>query len=556
MRTIIAFVVYETPFAPAGGVAAVMRFLPEYVKKAAGVETIVFTPMHKSAKFPQDAALTSMGKVMVPVGRERTTVELLRLDKGLPWYFLKPLEGEYFEGSAHPYDMSGEELLRDSLFFGKAVAAAIKAEEAFPDGSGEPIEWKLLVQDWEAATTAMALANARAKNRPAMYLTLHNSYDMPLTTKDLRAIGIKGKATARDSVLSRALPIVERTIFTVSGQFAYDLTDDPLQAEVMASHLVDRLSTRLLGIDNGPFAEFALHEPIIVAAMGGDFGPIRQWKTERREHATRAFRALQSTSEKPVWGDVKKFTESDDPWIVMGGRDDPRQKGYDVAAAAIEQFLAKGCKAQFILFPIPGSEGLAGLEFLHRLAKAFPGRVVAMPFRWSEGFFLVLQGAAFGLMPSLYEPFGMANEFYLNGTPGIGRATGGIIQQIVPLRSGASCSQAVQDRAARWHLISARPTGILFRERDGIGSVTRDWQAVNVCDYETGGERPDRVEARLRLPLFSAMASECRIAIEDAARLYTERPDEYCVMLTEGIDYIRRTFSWRRAAGEYVRQIV
>jgi glycogen synthase len=555
MRTIIAFVVYETPFAPAGGIAAVMKFLPEHVKKAAGIETIVFTPMHRSSSIGQDETLASMGKVVVPVGRERVNVELLRLDKGLPWYFLKPLQGKYFGGAEHPYDMSGEELLRDSLFFGKAVAAAIKARDAFPDGSGGPIEWKLLLQDWEAATTALALEDARAKDRPVMYLTLHNSYDMPLEAKDLRAAGIKGKATARDSVLSRALPIVERTIFTVSGQFAFDLVDDPLQAEVMAPHLSERLATRLLGIDNGPFAEFALHEPIITAAMGGDFGALRNWKVEKKEHALKAFQALESSPEKPAWGDVKKFVASDDPWFVMGGRDDPRQKGYDIAAAAIGEFLAEGGKAQFVLFPIPGAEGVAGLTFLQRLAKAYPGRVVALPHRWSEGFFLVLQAAAFGLMPSLYEPFGMANEFYLNGTPGIGRATGGIIQQIVPLRSGASCSQAVQDRAARWHLFSGRPTGILFRERDGIGSARNDWQAIGECGYETGGAHPDRVEARLRLPLFSAMASELRIAIEDAVRLNTERPDAYCAMLAEGVAYVRRTFSWRRAAGEYVRQI-
>jgi hypothetical protein len=31
-------------------------------------------------------------------------------------------------------------------------------------------------------------------------------------------------------------------------------------------------------------------------------------------------------------------------------------------------------------------------------------------------------GATAGVMPSLYEPFGMANEFYLNGTLAIGRA--------------------------------------------------------------------------------------------------------------------------------------
>ena len=37
---------------------------------------------------------------------------------------------------------------------------------------------------------------------------------------------------------------------------------------------------------------------------------------------------------------------------------------------------------------------------------------MVLPFIFVEGYRAALQGAAFGVMPSLYEPFGMANEFY------------------------------------------------------------------------------------------------------------------------------------------------
>ena len=46
MSVKLAFVTYETPFAPAGGIAAVMARLPNYVSKASGLETIVITPYH------------------------------------------------------------------------------------------------------------------------------------------------------------------------------------------------------------------------------------------------------------------------------------------------------------------------------------------------------------------------------------------------------------------------------------------------------------------------------------------------------------------------------
>ena len=56
MPTKLAFVTYETPFTPAGGIAAVMGRLPHYIFKASGLETIVVTPYHhkigKTANLP------------------------------------------------------------------------------------------------------------------------------------------------------------------------------------------------------------------------------------------------------------------------------------------------------------------------------------------------------------------------------------------------------------------------------------------------------------------------------------------------------------------------
>ena len=42
----IAFVAYETPFAPCGGIAAVMDFLPERMAAESGLETLVISPLH------------------------------------------------------------------------------------------------------------------------------------------------------------------------------------------------------------------------------------------------------------------------------------------------------------------------------------------------------------------------------------------------------------------------------------------------------------------------------------------------------------------------------
>ena len=62
-----------------------------------------------------------------------------------------------------------------------------------------------------------------------------------------------------------------------------------------------------------------------------------------------------------LWGDREAFCTQDGAWIVMAGRDDPRQKGYDVAAAAVDAYLAEQATGplacRFLFFPIPGYEG-------------------------------------------------------------------------------------------------------------------------------------------------------------------------------------------------------
>jgi glycogen synthase len=238
----------------------------------------------------------------------------------------------------------------------------------------------------------------------------------------------------------------------------------------------------------------------------------------------------------------------------LAGRDDPRQKGYDVACAAIKTYLQSGGEASFLFFPIPGDEGLAGLAFLEKLACDYPEKVIGLPFVFQEGYFEVLRGATYGMMPSLYEPFGMANEFYLNGCVGIGRATGGIVQQIIPYRAGASFSEAVQKRSDRLFGAAAPPTGLLYRERDEIPSAITDWRTINAAGYRVGGS-PDRVEQRKTIPLFQAMERELTLCISDAVNLYQNYPELYYQLLTNGISYIRNSLSWERTAQAYLRQI-
>lgn len=558
MSSKIAFVTYETPFAPCGGIAAMIRHLPDQLQKSSGVDTTVITPFHHNIEktISIEPHLKHKAQIHVPFGREEVAIDILTYNDDkyqCTWCFLKTSDTRFFGGRQHPYDVedtqkeTANNLLRDSLIFGASIPRVIFALD-------NRVEWILLMQDWEAATAALAMAGETKRHK--LYLTLHNCYDHSVQDEDLTRVRINAALCPGFTVLQRTLSVIEKPVFTVSSQYAIDLAEDVFQSQVMAPHLKEMLRSRLIGINNGLFVSLSLKDEIISHLMNGHFDPIQKWKDTRKKEALKVFGDFMLSEERSIWGNLKEFQYHNFPWFVMAGRDDSRQKGYDIAAYAATEFLEEGGEAQFIFFPIPGDEGLKGLAFLKSLSEKFPKNVLVFPFMFRDGFFAALQGAAYGIIPSLYEPFGMANEFYLNGTVGIGRATGGIIQQIVPLRSVSSFSEAVRKRTDKWHNISAPPTGILFREKDEIKSVVDDWMGMNATSYLSDNTGYDRVEERRKYSLFVSMSHELKLSITDGIKIYINHPEIYFKMVREGMNYIKRIFSWEKTAQQYIQNIM
>ncbi len=543
MPTKPAIVLYESQFAPWGGITAVMKYLPEQLRQVSGLDMIAVTPFHHNIQRKPVSEMSHVCEVKAQFGGEDILVNIYQHEM---WYFLKPEDARFFGGVRHPYDMDRENLVRDALFFGTIAAQSL---EAIAPGS----DWTLLLQDWQAATVALALAGNEHEHK--LFLTLHNTYDSgAVGDDDLRKVNVDpdecpgppGMHMA--TVLERALPLVERPVFTVSEQFARDITEDLFQSKVMADHLQKQLEGQLVGINNGLFSELSIPKSILAKAKS-DYGPLKKWKQQKKQEALKALGEHISTDAAPIWGDLAEFAQGDAPWFVFAGRDDVRQKGYDVAAKAIGDFLKQRQDAKFLFHPLPGDEDLAGLDFLKILAERFSKNVLVAPFRFTKGYSECLQGAAYGVMSSLYEPFGMANAFYLIGCPGIARATGGLIQQIVPLRDIPSFSQAVKERTNRWHNSTAHPTGILYREKDDIPSAEDDSKGINSGDYEIG----KRTEQREQYRLFRLMAEALMQAIADGVEVHENREDLYYRMMVEGIAYVQSNFSWKRSAQEYMR---
>jgi glycogen synthase len=491
-----------------------------------------------------------------------------------------------FDGSPHPYRTKDHAtLVRDSLFFGVAVIRSLPVIL--------PGEWILFLQDWETATTAMAAAGSAMAKNVHCILTLHNSYDSGGLLGPLEIFGINvGLCSGQGdleapSILERALPLVSHHIFTVSAQFSEDLTDDVLQSRVIGPQLAPLIRGRIRGVDNGPFAP-TLEEELgsarsqddidrltaksgaLVDAKVGNHERFFEWKNARREYFCEVVANYKFDEPdfpprdlpedvrrnwKPFWGDRARFLQRGRlgvPWFVIGGRDDSRQRGHDVAAAAAQQFLSVGGDALFIFPVIPGDEELEGLRFLYDRARDSDGRIIVLPFPFQEGYLAALEGAAYGIFPSLYEPFGGASDIYSQATLAIARATGGLVQQVVPLRAARCYSHAVDREVSAWHSVSARPTGLLYREELDEEAAIIAWEKINAAGYAV--DSSDRVDQRKQFVVFQRMQRELLNAIYDAVRIWNN-PRLYVEMVLGGMAHIESTFSWYRAAGEYLRAI-
>jgi len=192
-----------------------------------------------------------------------------------------------------------------------------------------------------------------------------------------------------------------------------------------------------------------------------------------------------------------------------------------------------------------------GLGFLKKLAQDRPGEVKVFPFRLDPVAFRALQrGSSFMVMGSLYEPFGAANEAYLAGMPVVARATGGLVQQVVP-HSNASLSPHGRQLVALFHDKESAPTGFLYREPSGIGQV-QGWRKIVDCAYWDQEPKGGRIDDRKGIPLFEAMVQSAARALQDAIDLYRSNQIEYASMVYSGFKMLGM-FSWDRAVREYRR---
>jgi len=564
---------FENRFAPLGGLAAVMRFLPVYLKKW-GEDVILITPLY--INIPTVKTALEIGALEpVAVGEKfhsssyEGTFSCYRDTEAEIDAFYIGVEGR-FTAAQNPYSYNNsDDILDDSLAFCAAVPFVV-------DRLGVTGNIIFHAHDWETALIALtskrAVLDGRLRNARTA-LTLHNSFDIGISEEKKRLFF--GADFAGDTVLQCAIPLLNGPLTTVSTPFAHELRYDPLQRTVFTNHLQGVFSVNPpVGIENGMFGRPRLKYTYgaLTRARQGEYGAILKEKTRFREGM---FEVVRRMAERP--DAIGSLKEVDRPVFFMSGRLDLMQKGFDVMFQAMQGFAIGKVGLIFCPSSAEGKRHSKEVEFFRHIAAARLGDIVIWPFRISAADYVsVVLGSSFLLMPSFYEPFGAATEGFMHGTPVVARATGGLLVQVRSAGTAGvapSYSKMPPDRMEK----DDEATGILYRERgDGADDGVEAWASGGIRVEESVPDNYDLkkysahsigddsavcdgwkdilaapVDDRIHTPIYRSMVREAFLALSRAADVYADRA-AYGRMVLNGMDSLKR-FSWDAAVEKYRR---
>ncbi|HPI73820.1 MAG TPA: glycogen/starch synthase, partial [bacterium] len=531
---------FENRFAKSGGLAAVTVNILPYTQALGLYQSVqLFTPYYPHL-MDADRLQKTGHEWLVPFADSLIQTELYQFippnqasaQNGMKEYYIKAdgyfnaqnaIGDPYLYYPGQPVE-NQKALVENSLFFCQAVPYALQAL-GLEEGS------VLHLQEWQTALLALtgkqAMLSGIVKSCLSM-ITLHNPYDAFLSCAALQKVVPREKADHVSRFLYSGatayqigLSLIDAPITTVSDTFAQEFTQDALQTVHFTPHLQSYfLKNGVRGVNNGPFISFSNQFP---KKENHTLHELREIKLKNRHQLLQILDAYQPTERfgELSWRRGPLADLPDDvPILVMSGRLDLMQKGFDVLLSALEKFSQDEIKA--VLTPMPVRA--ADLDYFYQVACKCRGNLTVFPMRMKEGYAELQAGSTFGLMPSIYEPFGAAIEYMANGTVTIARATGGLIDQI-----------------------EANVSGLLYREPVDAAS-------------------PEGIKAFMSTPIaalrkqnawFNAMADSLADCLIQASALYRNQPDRYYAMVQQGFLQASR-FSWSKTAESYaslVRQV-
>jgi glycogen synthase len=529
----VVFCSFESRFASSGGLAAVTKtILPALAEIKEIEKVLLMTPFYPYIIDESKLSPAVIKPFEVIFAGKSIKVELLKYtpgEKKIEEYYLKapgffkarnPINDPY---GFFPGDPERNEKAQrvNAMFFCKAVPFAMKAL-----GIRENIVFHL--QEWQTTLIALtckeAMLNGAIKSCGCVQ-TMHNPFDSWISAKVLTKLTDNKKiredknfkAKGGFTAYQLGLQLVDAPPTTVSEHFAGELTSDQLQTGHFADHLQEILKkSGVVGINNGMFInfppDFSLKEEYTIDEV----------KTIKLAKRKALLDILDNYHPKERFGPLtyryRSIRQLPDkvPILVMSGRLDPFQKGYDILLRAVEKFDRDEIKVILTPMPIKDSD----LDYFYKVAwkQKCKGNVTVFPIRMEKGYQELQIGSTFGIMPSIYEPFGAAVEYMVNGTANIARETGGLVDQIQHKKNG-------------------------FLYREGSKFYTLD-------NIKAFARHNHAVQKRGRNPWVQSMVDELYKAIKAAIDIYQNHETDYYRFIIEGFKQAR-TFTWQRAAQAY-----
>ncbi|MCH8874200.1 glycogen/starch synthase [candidate division KSB1 bacterium] len=538
------FCSFESRFAKSGGLAAVTTKILPYLKEVNNISNVILlTPFYPNIIPPNKLKPTGLS-IEVPFNKKSHKVEILKYVQNyeqpaggsIEEFYLKA-DG-FFESknklndpyiyNEHDREESDAALRENSMFFCQAAPFVLQKLEFNKNTLFH-------LQDWEtiliALTAKTAMLDGILKSG-ASVCTLHNPFDSGWLKLDSLAKILDSERSKKitenlkDDLTAHkiGLSLVDGALTTVSKNFAKELKQDILHTGHFAPHLQNIFEkSRIKGVNNGMFVDFPPEftefakpgqSPKISKA---NINRVRKTKLEKRVvllkilddyHPPQRFGKLTYRN-----GPLTHLPE-DVPIILMSGRLDPNQKGFDIFLRAIDKFREDEIKV--VLSPLPVRE--SDLVIFRKVAESSQGNVTVFPIRMAKGFHELQIGSTFGLMPSVYEPFGAAIEYMVNGTLVIARKTGGLVDQI-----------------------DHRINGFLFKESK------RNYNLKNIKSFMKAS---GHIELRQTNPWCQDMVDSLYKILKRAIKLYQKENEKYYEMVLNGF-MKAQSFDWKTSAKEY-----
>jgi glycosyltransferase involved in cell wall biosynthesis len=358
--------------------------------------------------------------------------------------------------------------------------------------------------------------------------TMHNPFDSEIGMGDLEDLvsndQIRRRIWDRDAhggnygdmtAYAVGLGLVDAPIAVVSEHFADQFRSDILHTQYYAPHLQQRFARGLVGINNGPFVPFAREFPRRENHTPAEAEQIKQQQREALLEILDSYNPESRFGNLTYEGGSIRNLPSDVPILVMTGRLDPCQRGYDVFLKALEAFERDEVKV--VMGPMAINQ--SDLDYFYEVAAKCDGNLTVFPIRMEKGFRELQCGATFSVWPSIYEPFGGAIEYMANGTPVIVRESGGLVNQVDPGVSG-------------------------FRYLEPMTHYSIDnLRGFFACK--------DIVQSRKTNPWFQDMVAVLKSALDHSIRIFREEPNAYHQMILNGFKKAKK-FSWEKNTDEYL----